>query len=296
MRLPVLETRNLLTNTLFVGGFAAAAIVVAACSSGPDPNDPSQMQPSGGYNTSGQYQPSGGYATGGYTQQPTQPTQKLQLTQLIQLIPTSPLSPLCPTIRRFPSIQRFPPIPRSQRMTPGGPFMDVTRQMVAVDKPIVAAIHGHAVGAGLAYAVVCDRRFGDTTTKISAIFTNVGVAPDCGLSWFLPRVVGLPTALMMVETGKVFKAEDCKALGLIDELVPEGQSFEAAFEYARTLASRATVAVSMARRMVLMGQTATLEQILDYEGIAGVIVASTFDAREGTQSFLESRKPAYRGI
>lgn len=188
------------------------------------------------------------------------------------------------------------PIPRSQRMTPGGPFMDVTRQMVAVDKPIVAAIHGHAVGAGLAYAVVCDRRFGDTTTKISAIFTNVGVAPDCGLSWFLPRVVGLPTALMMVETGKVFKAEDCKALGLIDELVPEGQSFEAAFEYARTLASRATVAVSMARRMVLMGQTATLEQILDYEGIAGVIVASTFDAREGTQSFLESRKPAYRGI
>ena len=188
------------------------------------------------------------------------------------------------------------PIPRSQRMTPGGPFMDVTRQMVAVDKPIIAALHGHAVGAGLAYAIVCDRRFGDSTTKMSAIFTSVGVAPDCGLSWYLPRVVGLPTALMMVETGKMFKAEECKALGLIDELVPEGKSFEAAFDYARSQASRASVAVSMARRMVLMGQTATLEQILDYEGIAGVIVASTLDAREGTQSFLESRKPTYRGI
>ncbi|MFO1292136.1 MAG: enoyl-CoA hydratase/isomerase family protein [Rubrivivax sp.] len=188
------------------------------------------------------------------------------------------------------------PIPRSQRKTPGGPFMDVTRQMVAVDKPIVAALHGHAVGAGLAYAMVCDRRFGDATTKMSAIFTNVGVAPDCGLSWFLPRVVGLPTALMMVETGRTFGAEECKALGLIDELVPEGQSFEAAFAYARTLARRASVAVDMARHMILMGQTATLEQILDYEGLAGVIVASTLDAKEGTQAFFDKRKPVYKGI
>ncbi|MBD5802160.1 1,2-epoxyphenylacetyl-CoA isomerase [Azoarcus sp. Aa7] len=188
------------------------------------------------------------------------------------------------------------PIPRSQRKTPGGPFMDATRQMIAVDKPIVAALHGHAVGAGLAYAMVCDRRFADTTLKMSAIFTNVGVAPDCGLSWFLPRVVGLPTALMMVETGRVFRAEECRTMGLVDELVPEGESFAAAFEYAKTLAQRASVAVDMARRMIYMGQTAPLEQMLDYEGIAGVIVASSLDAREGTQSFLEKRKPVYRGI
>lgn len=188
------------------------------------------------------------------------------------------------------------PIPRSQRKTPGGPFMDATRQMVAVDKPIVAALHGHAVGAGLAYAMVCDRRFADTTLKMSAIFTNVGVAPDCGLSWFLPRVVGLPTALMMVETGLVFRAEECKTMGLVDELVPEGESFTAAFQYAKTLAQRASVAVDMARRMIYMGQTASLEQMLDYEGIAGVIVASSLDAKEGTQSFLEKRKPVYRGI
>ena len=188
------------------------------------------------------------------------------------------------------------PIPRSQRKTPGGPFMDVTRQMVAVDKPIVAALHGHAVGAGLAYAMVCDRRFGDATTKMSAIFTNIGMAPDCGLSWFLPRVVGLPTALMLVETGKTFKADECKSLGLLDELVAEGKSFEAAFEYARTVAQRASVAVDMARHMMLMGLSSTLEQILDYEGLAGVIVASTQDAKEGTQAFFEKRKPVYRGI
>ncbi len=188
------------------------------------------------------------------------------------------------------------PMPRSQRKTPGGPFIDAVRQLVAVDKPVVAAIQGHAVGAGLGYAMACDRRFGDTTTKMAAIFTNIGVSPDCGVSWFLPRLVGFSNALMLVETARVLNAEESKAIGLLDELVPEGKAFEAAFEYARFIAKRASVAVDMARRLIHRSQYATLEDILDYEAVAGTMVASAFDAREGTQAFLEKRKPVYRGI
>lgn len=188
------------------------------------------------------------------------------------------------------------PLPRSQRKSPGGPFFEVTRQLVAVDKPVIAAIQGHCVGAGLAYASACDRRFGDTTTKMAAIFTNVGVAPDCGVSYFLPRIVGFSNALMMVETAKVFKAEECKDLGLLDELVPEGKAFEVAMEYARMLASRASVAVDMARRLIHMSQYMTLDEILEFEGAAGVCVAGSFDSKEGTMAFLEKRKPVYRGI
>jgi 2-(1,2-epoxy-1,2-dihydrophenyl)acetyl-CoA isomerase len=188
------------------------------------------------------------------------------------------------------------PIPRSQRKTPGGPFFEVSRQLILVDKPVIAAIHGPAVGAGLAYALACDRRFGDTTTKMSAIFTNIGVAPDCGMSYFLPKIVGLSNALMMVETAQIFKAQRCKELGLLDELVEEGGAYEAALAYARSLAGRASVAVDMARRMIHMSvQGATLEEVLDYEGIAGVVVASTNDTREGTTAFLEKRKPEYKG-
>lgn len=188
------------------------------------------------------------------------------------------------------------PIPRSQRKTPGGPFFEVARQLIQVDKPVIAAIHGPAVGAGLAYSLACDRRFGDSTTKMSAIFTNVGVAPDCGMSYFLPKFVGLSNALMMVETAKVFKAERCKEMGLLDELVEEGKAFEEALAYAKSLAGRASVAVDMARRMIHMSaQGASLEEILDYEGLAGVIVASANDAKEGTTAFLEKRKPKYTG-
>jgi 2-(1,2-epoxy-1,2-dihydrophenyl)acetyl-CoA isomerase len=188
------------------------------------------------------------------------------------------------------------PIPRSQRKTPGGPFVDVVRQIVAVDKPVIAAIHGAAVGAGLGYAMACDRRFGDTTTKMSAIFTNVGVSPDCGVSYFLPRLVGFSNALMLVETAKILKAEECKEIGLLDELVPEGTDFEAAMAYAKKLASRASVAVDMARRLVHMSQVCTLEEILDYEAIAGVSVAGSLDAKEGTTAFMEKRKPVYKGV
>ena len=188
------------------------------------------------------------------------------------------------------------PIPRYQRKTPGGPFVDVVRQIVAVDKPVIAAIHGPAVGAGLGYAMACDRRFGDTTTKMSAIFTNVGVSPDCGVSYFLPRLVGFSNALMLVETAKILNAEEAKAIGLLDELVPEGTALEAAMEYAKMLASRASVAVDMARRLIHMSQVSTLEQMLDYEAIAGVSVAGALDAKEGATAFMEKRKPVYKGV
>jgi len=187
------------------------------------------------------------------------------------------------------------PIPRSQKKSPGGPFFEVTRQLILVDKPVIAAIQGPAVGAGLAYALACDRRFGDTTTRMSAIFTNIGVAPDCGLSYFLPRIVGLPNALMMVETGRICKAEECQKLGLLDELVPEGKALAAALEYAQRIAERASVAVDMARRMIHLSYQYTLDEMLEYEGLAGVVVAYSADAKEGTAAFLEKRKPVFRG-
>jgi len=184
---------------------------------------------------------------------------------------------------------------RYQRKTPAGPVAELTRWIIEVDKPVIAALAGPVMGAGLSFALACDRRFGDETTRMCAAMVRLGFAPDTGITWLLPRVTRLSTALMMVETGRILEADECKAEGLIDELVPKGEALAAAMEYARTLAKGPSVAVDLARRFVYKALTSTLEEMLDYEAVAAVLSAHTADAREGTRSFVEKRKPEFKG-
>jgi len=167
--------------------------------------------------------------------------------------------------------------------------------IVEVDKPVIAAVHGAAMGAGLAYALACDRRFADTTTKWCAAMVRLGFAPDCGITYFLPRVTRLSTALMMVETGRTLKAEEAYKEGLIDELVEEGQALPKALEYAKQLASGPSVAIDLARRFIYKSLNSTLEEMIDYGDVAATMSAHTADAREGTSAFLEKRKPVFKG-
>ncbi len=187
------------------------------------------------------------------------------------------------------------PLERYQRKTPAGPVAEFTRMIVDVDKPVIAAVHGPAMGAGLSFALACDRRFADTTTRMSAAMVRLGFAPDCGITYFLPRVTSLSTALMMVETGTILEADECFREGLIDELVEEGEALPAALRYARKLASGPSVAVDLARRFIHKALTSTLDEMLDYEAVAATLSSHTADAREGTQAFVEKRKPHFEG-
>ncbi|MAE97300.1 MAG: hypothetical protein CL910_21825 [Deltaproteobacteria bacterium] len=184
---------------------------------------------------------------------------------------------------------------RYQRKTPAGPIGEFTRMIVEVDKPVIAAITGPVMGAGLAFALACDRRIADTTTKWCAAMVRLGFAPDCGITYFLPRVTRLSTALMMVETGRTLKAEEAHREGLIDELVEEGQALPKAMEYATELAKGPSVAVDLARRFIYKSLNSTLEEMIDYEAVAATMSAHTDDAREGTSAFLEKRKAAFKG-
>jgi len=188
------------------------------------------------------------------------------------------------------------PMERYQRKSPAGPFADVTRMIVEVEKPVIAAIPGIATGAGLAYALACDRRIGDKKTRMSAAMVRLGFAPDCGITYFLPRIAKLSTALMMVETGRILDAEECYREGLIDELVEDGQALPAAMKYAKELAKGPSVAIDLARRFIHKALTSNLDEMLDYEAVAAVLSAYTRDAKEGTQSFVQKRKPEYKGF
>jgi 2-(1,2-epoxy-1,2-dihydrophenyl)acetyl-CoA isomerase len=186
-------------------------------------------------------------------------------------------------------------LPRYQRKTPAGPFAEFTRMIVEVEKPVIAAISGPAMGAGLAYALACDRRYADMKARMCAAMVRLGFSPDCGLTYFLPRITSLSTALMMVETGRILEAEEAHRVGLIDELVPEGEALPAALRYAKELAKGPSVAVDLARRFVHKALTSTLDEMLDYEAVASTLSAATQDAREGTKAFMEKRKPVFKG-
>jgi len=187
------------------------------------------------------------------------------------------------------------PLERYQRKTPAGPIGEFTRMIVEVDKPVIAAATGAVMGAGLAFALACDRRFADTSSRWCAAMVRLGFAPDCGITYFLPRVTRLSTALMMIETGRILKAEEAHREGLIDELVEPGQALPAALEYAKELARGPSVAVDLARRFIYKSLTSTLDEMIDYEAVAATMSAHTRDAREGTQSFREKRKPEFEG-
>ena len=199
------------------------------------------------------------------------------------------------TDRPIPGLSDLP-VPRHQRKTPGGPFAEFMRMIIEVDKPVIAAISGVAVGAGLSFALACDRRFADKKSRFSAIFVKRGLGADIGITWFLPRIVGLSMALRMVETGIMLDAQSAKDAGIVDELVEEGEALNAALAYAKEIARGASVAVDINRRLVYKSLTSTLEEMLDYDAIAATLTAMTQDAKEGTTAFMEKREAQFKGL
>jgi 2-(1,2-epoxy-1,2-dihydrophenyl)acetyl-CoA isomerase len=199
------------------------------------------------------------------------------------------------TDRPIPGLSDLP-VPRYQRKTPGGPFAEFIRTLVEVDKPVIAAISGVAVGAGLSIALACDRRFADKKSRFSAIFVKRGLGADIGITWFLPRIVGLSKALKMVETGEMLDAQSATDAGIVDELLEDGEAYGAALGYAKDLARGASVAIDINRRLVYKSLTSTLEEMLDYDAIAATLTAMTVDAKEGTTSFMEKREAQFKGF
>lgn len=196
--------------------------------------------------------------------------------------------------RGMPGLSEVP-LERYQRKTPAGPVAELTKTIIEVDKPVIAALHGPVMGAGLSFALACDRRFADPTTRMCAAMVRLGFAPDTGITWLLPRITRLSTALMMVETGRIIEADECLREGLIDELVGEGEALGAAMTYAKELAQGPSVAVDLARRFVYKALTSTLDEMLDYEAVAATMSAHTADAREGTSAFVEKRPAKFQG-
>jgi len=167
--------------------------------------------------------------------------------------------------------------------------------MRTLEKPIVGAINGVAAGAGASLAFACDIRIAAEGASFVLAFGRVGLVPDSGATWFLPRLVGGAKAAELAFTGESLSAADAERFGLVARVVPAGSLLDEARALAARLASGAPRAIALTKRALNGSWNATLEEALEYEAYLQGIAGATDDHREGLAAFVEKRPPRFSG-
>lgn len=161
--------------------------------------------------------------------------------------------------------------------------------------PVIAAINGVAAGAGFAMTLAADIRLVASTASMTPGYARIGVSPDAGMTWFLPRIVGYARAMELILTARDIKAEEAVAIGLAAQSLPAEQFAEQALAYATRLAQGPTIALIESKRLLQQTYEVDLEAQLRAElaKIRGCF--ATADSREAVAAFREKRKPAFQG-
>ena len=165
---------------------------------------------------------------------------------------------------------------------------DLARLLHGSPKPLIAAVAGHCVGAGAGLALLCDVIVCGRSAKLGFPFLKLGLVPDFGVSFSLPRRIGAPAARRALLGGLIYDGDDALALGLVDECVDDGQLNEAALDKAALLADAPANAL-LQLRLMLRREAATLADALETEALNQAICFGSADLAEGIAAFREKR-------
>lgn len=168
-------------------------------------------------------------------------------------------------------------------------YMPILVRLRTMPKPVIAAMNGPAVGIGASFALACDIRIATPEAYLLEAFVNIGLAPDGGVSWLLPRLAGTGVAYEMFFTGKPISAADAHRLGLINRIVPAERLEEEVRALASHLASQPRNAMAGAKRAVNHALTSTFEEAMEFESYLQEAQAASPEFAEGVQAFLARR-------
>lgn len=171
----------------------------------------------------------------------------------------------------------------------------VLRRLWDLEKPVVAAINGIAAGAGASLALACDLRIASEKASLAVVFTKVGVVPDSGITWTLPRLVGLGKALELAYLADPVDAVTAERIGLVNRVTPAEALLGEAGELTRRLAEGPTLAYALTKRAMRRAATSTFPEALEYEGLLQEIAGRSADYGEGVNAFVEKRPPRFQG-
>lgn len=170
----------------------------------------------------------------------------------------------------------------------------VTR-LVSMEKPVIASLHGPVYGAGLGIALACDLRVAAGSAKFSVAFIKIGLMPDAGVSFFLPRIVGLGRAMEMSMLGDAVEAEEAHRIGLVNRLVSEEDLAAETEALARKLAALPTRALGKIKQSLYASFESDLESALEAEAEGQTFCGFTEDHKEGVAAFFEKREAKFTG-
>jgi enoyl-CoA hydratase/carnithine racemase len=164
-----------------------------------------------------------------------------------------------------------------------------------LDVPVIAAINGAAVGAGLDLTCMCDIRIASTTATFAESFVKVGIVPGDGGAWLLPRAVGMSKACEMAFTGEALSAAEALACGLVSRVVAPEDLLAEANQLADKIAANPGGVLRMTKRLLREGERSSLESLLELSAGYQAIAHKTADHQEAVMAFVEKRKPKFAG-
>ena len=162
-------------------------------------------------------------------------------------------------------------------------------------KPIVCKLNGLAAGAGMSLALACDLIIGDENAFLSELFVGIGLIPDAGSMYFLPRLIGPLKAFELCSTGRKVFMEEALALGLVNKIASSSDLNIEIEKIADQYAVAATVSIGMMKQILNQSYLSSLEEILELEAISQTICGQSRDFSEGVSSFIEKRLPIFQG-
>jgi 2-(1,2-epoxy-1,2-dihydrophenyl)acetyl-CoA isomerase len=174
-------------------------------------------------------------------------------------------------------------------------YNPIIRAMRNLPKPIIGRINGVAAGAGCSFALACDIIIASEEATLIEVFINIGLVPDSGSAYFLPRLVGMAKAFELCAMGSRVKATEALHLGLINRVASADQLDAVVKEYTDYFSQAPTKSIGLIKKMLSKSSTSTLDEMLEYETYCQEIAGTSNDYKEGVAAFLEKRKPNFTG-
>jgi enoyl-CoA hydratase/carnithine racemase len=169
----------------------------------------------------------------------------------------------------------------------------IPKALYNLDVPVIAAINGPAIGAGLDLACMCDIRIASETATFAESFVKIGIVPGDGGAWLLPRVVGRSKAAEMTFTGETLTAAEALECGLVSRVVAPEALVEAAQALAARIAANPSQVLRMTKRLLREGERSSLDSLLEISAAYQAIAHMTFDHHEAVRAFVEKRPPRF---